>query len=481
MAENNLKEQMCTFTTKNVLPRMVNNTVQLDFMYVLDNARNIQDKLISECDDSTMRFVDLFAGIGGIRKGFEQACEVKGIKAKCVFTSEIKPHAIKVLKQNHPDEYIYGDITQVDVEAIPDFDVLLGGFPCQAFSVAGKRKGFEDTRGTLFFDVARILKAKQPKGFILENVEGLVNHNKKDATAEYGETLGVILSTLAELGYKVSWRVLNASDFGVPQDRKRVYIVGSRDAAPNLDAFETRHTTVGSILEKNRVKAKSSFVDKLLAHYTVDELAGKSIKDKRGGSNNIHSWDIEYKGAVSQRQKALLNAMLKERRKHCWAKEYGIDWMDGMPLTIDMIRTFFNDDNLEEMLEDLSAKRYIVKEYPKRRVKVGNLYIREQDPSLPLGYNIVAGKMSFEVSKILDSNDIAPTLVAMDMQHLYVVDGKGLRTLTLREGLRLFGYPDSYKLDVPKELGYDLLGNTVVVPVIKAVAERLLDNIKKDK
>lgn len=481
MTKNHTKKLACKPSAKSAPTRTVKNTVQLDFIHILDNVKEIQRKVLSECDSSTMRFIDLFAGIGGIRKGFEQACEAKGIKAKCVFTSEIKPHAIEVLRQNHPDEYIYGDITQVDVKTIPDFDVLLGGFPCQAFSVAGKRKGFEDTRGTLFFDVARILKEKKPKGFILENVEGLVNHNKKEATAEYGDTLGVILSTLTELGYKVSWRVLNAKDFGVPQDRKRVYIVGSRHVAPNLNIFEKSHKTIGSILERNRACAKSSFVNKLLAHYTVNELAGKSIKDKRGGDNNIHSWDIEYKGPVSQQQKALLNAMLKERRKHCWAEEYGIDWMDGMPLTLNMIRTFFNDEYLEEMLEDLAAKRYIVKEYPKRRIKVGNVYVREQDPSLPLGYNIVAGKMSFEVSKILDPNDIAPTLVAMDMQHLYVVDGKGLRTLTLREGLRLFGYPDSYKLDVPKDLGYDLLGNTVVVPVIKAVAERLLDNVKKGK
>ena len=142
-----------------------------------------------------------------------------------------------------------------------------------------------------------------------------------------------------------------------------------------------------------------------------------------------------------------------------------------MPLTIEMIRSFYDVPNLEEMLEDLVVKKYVRKEYPKR--KVGNR--REQDSSLPLGYNIVAGKMSFEVSKVLASNDIAPTLVAMDMQHLFVPDGNGIRPLTLREGLRLFGYPDDYKFDVSIDEGYDLLGNTVVVPVIKAVSERVLD------
>ena len=146
-----------------------------------------------------------------------------------------------------------------------------------------------------------------------------------------------------------------------------------------------------------------------------------------------------------------------------------------MPLTVEFIRSFFDDPDLEAMLEDLVNKKYVVKEHPKK--KVGN--VRVQDESLPIGYNIVAGKMSFEVSKILDPNGIAPTLVAMDMQHLYVVDGNGLRTLSLREGLRLFGYPDDYKFDVKIEDGYDLLGNTVVVPVIKAVSERVVELYQK--
>ena len=163
--------------------------------------------------------------------------------------------------------------------------------------------------------------------------------------------------------------------------------------------------------------------------------------------------------------------MLKERRKKKWAEEYGIDWMDGMPLTIDQIRTFFEHPELEEMLNDLVQKKYLRYEHPKK--KVGNR--REYDTSLPKGYNIVAGKMSFEISKIMGRNDIAPTLVAMDMQHLYVTDGVGVRTLSLREGLRLFGYPDDYKLDIEKSLGYDLLGNTVVVPVIAEVSGRVLD------
>ncbi len=418
-----------------------------------------------------VRFIDLFAGIGGIRKGFELACKARGIATKCVFTSEIKPYAVDVLKQNHPEDVISGDITQIPTSSIPDFEYLLAGFPCQAFSAAGKRLGFEDARGTLFFEVARILKDKQPKGFILENVEGLVNHDKESSSDTIGRTLRVILNTLNDLGYKVSWRVLNAANFGVPQDRKRIYIVGTHKAAPDLNGFEEKRATLSAVLEHGKPVSDSPFVKLLLSHYSVSDLIGKAIKDKRGGSDNIHSWDIAYKGEVSDDEKALLNEMLKQRRKKQWAVEYGIDWMDGMPLTIKQIRTFYKHPHLQQMLNNLVKLGYLKMEHPKK--KVGNK--REQDETLPLGYNIVSGKMSFEVNKVLDPDGVAPTLVAMDMQHLFVPDGDGIRTLTLREGLRLFGYPDDTKFDVSMQDGYDLLGNTVVVSVIAAVAGRLLD------
>lgn len=424
----------------------------------------------------TIQFIDLFAGIGGIRKGFELACIEKGYKAECVFTSEIKPYAVDILTQNHPSETISGDITKVDAKDIPDFDFLLAGFPCQAFSAAGKRLGFQDTRGTLFFDVERILAEKSPYGFVLENVEGLVNHDRENPHDKMGKTLKTILEHLDALNYHVSWRVLNAKEFGVPQDRKRIYIVGTKRAAPMLSKFTPIHSTLSDILENGLPTHESKFVKLLLSHYNVDELHGKAIKDKRGGENNIHSWDIDYKGVITQQEKDLLNRMLKERRKKKWAEEFGIDWMDGMPLTIEQIRTFYDVPELEEMLEHLVKLKYIRKEHPKK--KVGNK--REQDCSLPLGYNIVAGKMSFEVAKVLDPQGIAPTLVAMDMQHLFVPDGNGIRQLTLREGLRLFGYPDDYKFDTTIENGYDLLGNTVVVPVIKAVASRVLDIYEED-
>ena len=218
----------------------------------------------------------------------------------------------------------------------------------------------------------------------------------------------------------------------------------------------------------------------------MDELYGKSIKDKRGGDDNIHSWDIGIKGETTKAERTLLDKMLTERRKKKWAELWGIDWMDGMPLSREMIASFYQGKDLDKLLESLVKKRYLVYEHPKKRVTKktdgGVSYnVREEDESKPQGYNIVAGKLSFDISKILDPNNVAPTLVAMDMNKLYVGDNGGLRRLTLREGLRLFGYPEEYVLGSSEREGYDLLGNTVVVPVIKAVAERLINEISKQE
>ncbi|MBQ6062791.1 MAG: DNA (cytosine-5-)-methyltransferase [Prevotella sp.] len=430
-----------------------------------------------------VRFIDLFAGIGGIRKGFEIAFQKYGYETECVLTSEIKPHAYKVLRANHPYEEICGDITKINAKNIPDFDFLLGGFPCQAFSFAGRRLGFQDTRGTLFFEVERILKEKHPFGFILENVEGLVTHDREDKSHPMGKTLKIIINNLGALGYKVNWKVLNSKDFGLAQERKRIYIIGTDKEKVSLDNFEKQHAILSDILEYGQPTIKTDFTLLLMSHFTPQQLYGKSIKDKRGGKDNIHSWDLEIKGSVSKEQKTLLNMMSHERRKKKWATMHGIDWMDGMPLTIEMIREFYHGEKLQEMLDDLVAKGYLKIEHPKALITehtiFGDRIVRKQDPNKKAGYNIVAGKLSFEINKILDPQGIAPTLVAMDMKKVYVVDGDGVRPLTLREGLRLFGYPDNFQFPVNQEEGFDLLGNTVAVPVITAVAERLADVFKK--
>jgi DNA (cytosine-5)-methyltransferase 1 len=426
-----------------------------------------------------VRFIDLFAGIGGLRLGFEQALNNAGLTTECVMTSEIKPHALKVLEANFSHDYFVGDIAKVRNENIPDFDFLLGGFPCQPFSAGGKRLGFVDTRGTLFFEIERILAEKKPYGFILENVEGLVKHDLENKKDEEGRTLRVILDKLQLLGYKVSWNVLNAADFGLPQTRKRIFIVGTLSERVGLSNFPVKKNQIKNILEKGLPPMKSKFADLLLTHFSIEQLHGKSIKDKRGGEDNIHSWDIEFKGSVTKEQTVLLNKLFKERRKKQWSAEIGIDWMDGIPLTFEQIKTFHDSPNLKAMLDDLVEKKYLRFEHPKSLVTEHTLFgtktYRVGNKKLNPGYNIVSGKLSYEINKVMDPNGIAPTLVATDMARLVVPDGNGLRRMTLREGLRLFGYPEWIKMPVTDDEGFDLLGNTVAVSVVAAVAERLAD------
>ncbi len=424
-----------------------------------------------------VKFIDLFAGMGGMKLGFENAFKKHGFETECVMTSEIKPYAIKTLMANFSGENFVGDIFKVRNEAIPDFDFLLGGFPCQPFSASGKRFGFQDTRGTLFFEIERILEAKKPYGFILENVEGLIKHDLENKKDKIGRTLKTILIKLRELGYQVSYNLLDSIDFNLPQSRKRVFIVGTREKEIDLTDFPTKRAKLREILETGLDTVSTTFTKKLLQNYSIEELYGKSIKDKRGGKNNIHSWDIEIKGAVSPKQKLLLNKLFKERRKKKWAEENGIDWMDGMSLSLEQINTFFPDKKLKELLDDLVDKGYLKFEHPKKLVREvtengGIKKFRTFDEDLPKGYNIVTGKLSFEINKILDPEDIAPTLVATDVSRIAVVDGSGLRKLSIREGLRLFGYPEWYKIPVKEKEAFDLLGNTVAVPVMEAVAIR---------
>ena len=437
-------------------------------------------------------YIDLFAGLGGIRIGFTQAANELGLESRCVFTSEIKDSALCALNHNFPGENIIKrDITKVASDEIPHFNILLGGFPCQAFSFAGKQRGFLDTRGTLFFEIERILRdhLNDVDGFLLENVEGLLKHDKENRNDEIGKTLTVILNVLRSLGYNTKYILLDASDFGIPQKRKRVYIVGckKRFGEINLEFNNPEIKTVEGCIEHGLPVLDNKFTKLLLRYYSPKKLQGKFLKDKRGGKFNIHSWDFDYKGATTKEQKELLNKLFKQRRRKEWAKIIGIDWMDGMPLTTEQIRTFFDRPNLQELLDDLVEKKYLVLEHPKKKVITtvnGSSYSeRIYDETKPQGYNIVTGKLSFPISHILDNKGQAPTIVAMDMNNLGVIDGKGIRRLTLREGLRLFGYPEDYSLDFYNQdakgirLGYDLLGNTVCVPVIKAVAYRLLHQI----
>lgn len=233
--------------------------------------------------------IDLFAGIGGIRLGFEKVFKDK---LSFVFSSEIDKYAQKTYIANY-NEVPYGDITQIKASEIPEHDIILAGFPCQAFSQAGLRKGFEDTRGTLFFDVARIAKYHKPKVIFLENVKGFKNHDK-------GNTFRVVKETLEHLGYKIYAEVLNAKHFGLPQNRERIYIIAFLDH--NIDfSFPKKSnntTKLGDILDSD-IDEKYTISDKLWAGHQRRKREHK-LKGN-GFGYSIFNKNSEYTSTLSAR------------------------------------------------------------------------------------------------------------------------------------------------------------------------------------
>lgn len=323
------------------------------------------------------RSIDLFAGIGGIRLGFDQAFEEN---IETVFVSEFDPWACKTYEDNFgTSPAISGDITQIEAQDIPPFDVCLAGFPCQAFSIAGSKKGFDDdykgtARGTLFFDVLRICEFHKPAVIFCENVKGLTIHHK-------GKTFEVIRGALEQIGYKVFYKVLNSKDFGVPQNRERIYIVAFReDVAP--DAFE----------------------------FPASTGEPKCIRDI-------------------------------------------------MEVEVPPSRYWLSD----RYLETLRAHRA-------RHESKGNGFgyvVRDLDG---VAGAIVCGGMGRERNLIKDDRltDFTPTTNIKGE-----INREGIRKMTPREWARLHGYPDAYKLNQADTHLYKQLGNSVTVPVIRAIAEQV--------
>ena len=227
--------------------------------------------------DENLKFIDLFCGIGGFRFAIEAAAKKNGFEPECVFSSDIDAAAQIAYEANFGHKPI-GDITKVNAGDIPNHDILLGGFPCQAFSIIGVGKGFDDTRGTLFFDVARILKEKKPRAFVLENVKQLRGH-------DHGRTLDVILKTLYELGYWVDYRVLNALDYGLPQKRERILIVGFLEGTQGDFKWPVPKpnsmTPLEHLLEDDRDVPKEYFASERIRLARKDAIAGKKLPSGR--------------------------------------------------------------------------------------------------------------------------------------------------------------------------------------------------------
>ncbi|PPJ62661.1 DNA cytosine methyltransferase [Cuspidothrix issatschenkoi] len=415
-----------------------------------------------------IHFIDLFAGIGGMRLGFQQACNVLGIESQCVFSSEIDKKAIETYKLNFNDQPT-GDIREIDT--IPAFDFMLAGFPCQSFSYAGKQKGFGDTRGTLFWEIERLLKNYQPQAFLLENVRGLTTHDQ-------GRTFKTIINSLEKIGYGIHYLLLNSSNFGVPQNRVRIYIIGLLGKKPKITLNSDRGATDShtfkeqlyqvSLFENTYsiVKVKDIIEEKVSRNYYLskefekqlfdavdgqfEKLHGFRLIDFRGG-NSLHSWDLGIKGKCTKDERDFMAALISHRRH----KEFG-DHQDGKSLTIEQIKTFFDHENIENIIYSLMKKKYLKEINGK--------------------YNPVSGNMSFEVFKFLDPESISITLTSSDANKLGIVQDRQPRRITPRECARLQGFPDSYILHPNDNAAYKQFGNAVTVPVIQAIVEDFFQN-----
>lgn len=422
-----------------------------------------------------IKFIDLFAGVGGIRIGVEQALKTFNIDNQCVLSSEINEKACQTYELNfghHPD----GDIHEITV--VEPFDLLLGGFPCQPFSYAGKRKGFGDTRGTLFFEIERLLQKYQPKAFLLENVRGLYTHDE-------GRTFQTIMDKLHNLGYGTYDLLQNSSNFGVPQNRVRLYILGIKGATPKMTlktdlgsadshSYKKTHSNelslfsdeemglnkccVADILEENvdeKYYCSEEFQQQLRSAIGDDlsKLHGYRLIDYRGGQA-LHSWEIGKKGKCTDKEIKFMNLLVTNRRRPEFGRE-----QDGKKLTLEQIKTFYKDDDIEDVIASLLSKKY--------------LQVNEEGK-----YNPVCGNMSFEVFKFLDPQSIAITLTSSDANRLGVIHHNRARHITPRECARLQGFPDSFILNPTDSYAYRQFGNSVSVPVIQAIFEDFLKNNK---
>lgn len=411
-----------------------------------------------------IRFIDLFSGIGGMRLAFEYAANSLNYKTECLLSSEINLDAQLVYQTNFGHQPL-GDIRLIT--ELPEHDFLLAGFPCQSFSYAGKKEGFGDTRGTLFFEIMRLIDTCQPKAFIFENVRGLYSHDK-------GRTLETIKHEITKRGYSFNAFLLNSSNFNLPQNRVRIYILGILNAAPKFalisdlgakDSHSYNHeqlslfyanrknVTVADILEDNhdrKYDCSPKFVNALKRCTKGDltQLHGVRLIDYRGG-NSIHSWEMALRGECSQDEIELMNRFILKRRN----KEFG-NHQDGKLLTKEQIASFFPHPQLDEILELLVNKKYL-------KLVDGK-------------YKPVAGNFSFEVYKFLDPEKISVTLVASDANRLGVYHNHRVRRITPREAARLQGFPDSFILHPNDDKAYYQLGNSVSINVVKAVAEEVI-------
>lgn len=355
-----------------------------------------------------MKYISLFSGIGGFEMGIHQVSEKMGIELECVFSSEIDKYARKIYEKNFGVEP-YGDIKQINEYDIPNHNLLVGGFPCQAFSIAGKRAGFDDIRGTLFFEIARIARAKRPEILLLENVRGLLSHDK-------GRTFEVILKTLDDIGYDVEWQVLNSKNYGIPQNRERVFIVGHLRGSGRRKIFP---------------------------------IAGESRQTINQINNPTHSNNRVY---FDEGISPTLNCMEGGNRQPFVIVNKEIKIRDNSTCL---------DANYYKGLDNHGARTgVLIKEATKQGYTESNI-----------GDSINYSQPNSKTRRGRVSN-IANTLDTGCQQGVLTEDIR-IRRLTPIECERLQGFPDNWTEGLSDTQRYKCIGNAVSVPVIEAVITEL--------
>lgn len=393
----------------------------------------------------------MFSGIGGFELGIGLAALKAGIDATCVGYSEIDSAAIATYEE-HFDHRNFGDITAIDADGLPDFNLLVGGFPCQAFSIAGKRGGFDDTRGTLFFDVARILRAKRPQHFILENVRGLLSHDS-------GRTLQTILGVLTDLGYCVEWQVLNSKNFGVPQSRERIYLVGHHGGLTAQSVFPF---TGSSSLHLQEVTQGVSDAQRIYRPAVARTL--KALGGGQGAQTGLYV-DENY----FLNPDVAANIDMAKVRDHLLTT-------GQVAVGITREGRGAGGDRLE--VREVAGTLNVTsgKGLDKRSQRTGIAYHPEQVPvvrnkrSGTVVYSEREGANCIDASygKGLDYHGQRTGIATVDETQLKV------RRLTPLECERLQGFPDGWTSGADTQR-YRQCGNAVTVNVVEAVMDRLIE------
>ena len=277
----------------------------------------------------SLKYIDLFCGIGGFRMATEIVCKEYKVQPLCVFSSDIDKDAIATYEANYKEKP-QGDITEISAEAIPEHNILFAGFPCQPFSICGKLDGFEDIRGTLFFDIARILKTKRPYSFILENVKQLKGHSS-------GKTLARIIEILENIGYYTHYKILNALDFGLPQKRERIFIVGFLEPI-KFEWMEEKETMISlsNILETD--VPLSYYASEKIRNNRLAKYEGKIEKYPTIWHENKSGHISAYPYSCAMRSGASYNYLLVNGERRLTERE--MLRLQGFPDSFEVVRSY---------------------------------------------------------------------------------------------------------------------------------------------